>query len=101
MAKLYSSDDVAAFVANDQPKSFDVNFAMNKSISSDAIFSIIEAAILAAGDDYNDVTKSLGILSGNKYNIPAEFNKEISFNKKKYKLGSMGDFIFFSVVISK
>ena len=88
-------------MANEHPKSFDVTFAMNKSISSDAIFSIIEAAILATGDDYNDVTKSLGILSGNQYNIPAEFNKEISFNKKKYKLGSMGDFIFFSVVITK
>lgn len=96
MAQIYG--EKGGFVSYDYTKSFTVGFALSKTIPSEAIFSVIEAAIAAAGDDYNSVMKSLGVLSGNQYNIPAEYNREIEFNRKKYALNSFDDMILFNVV---
>ncbi|MBQ6296512.1 MAG: hypothetical protein IJK81_02240 [Selenomonadaceae bacterium] len=89
------------FVSYDYQKSFTVGFALSKSISSNLIFSIIEAAILASGDDYNSVMKSLGVMSGNQYSIPGEYNREITFNKNKYFLTSVDDMILLNISIQK
>ena len=89
------------FVSYDYQKSFTVGFALSKSIPSKNIFLVIEAAILAAGDDYNSVMKSLGVMSGNQYSIPGEYNKEITFNKNNYFLTSVDDMILLNISIQK
>ena len=87
--------------ANHIPKSFTVGFSLSKNIASDTIFSIIETAIKAAGDDYNSVMKFLGVLNGNRYSIPGEYSKEITFNKKNYFLTSVDDMILINISIPK
>ena len=99
MQEIYVGD--VAFMGRDYDKSFTASFAFNKKVDSKVIFSIIEAAILAAGDDYNSVMKSLGIMSGNQYSIPGEYNKEITFNKNKYFLTSIDDMILLNISIPK
>lgn len=99
MAAFYRED--GGFVSYDYQKSFTVGFALSKNIASDAIFSILEAAIKAAGDDYNSVMKSLGVANGNQYSIPGEYNKEITFNKKNYFLTSVDDMILINISIPK
>ena len=101
MALIYDSSGESAFMSHNNANSFDVGFTLNKDISSDAIFSIIEAAILAAGDNDNEVANKLGILSGNQYHIPGEYQREISLNGKKYSLASFDNHIILLVVIPK
>ena len=94
-------NELGGFGSFDNPKSFSVGFALSKDISSNNIFLILEAAIEAAGDDYNSVMKSLGVANGNRYSIPGEYNKEITFNKKKYFLTSADDMIIINISIPK
>ena len=94
-------NELGGFGSFDNPKSFSVGFALSKDISSNNIFLILEAAIEAAGDDYNSVMKSLGVANGNRYSIPGEYNKEITFNKKKYFLTSADDMILINISIPK
>ena len=94
-------NEKGGFISYDYPKSFTVGFALSKNISSNNIFLILEAAIIAAGDDYNSVMKSLGVVNGNHYSIPGEYNKEITFNNKKYFLTSVDDMILLNISIQK
>ena len=99
MAVLYG--ERGGFISYDYPKSFNVGFALSKDISSDGIFSIIEAAILAAGDDYDSVMKSLGTWQGNKYTIPGEYDRKTTVKNKTYALASIDEYILLNITIPK
>ena len=99
--KSFSGDSIA-FMTYDHSDSFSVNFNFVKeSAATDAVFSMIEAAILASGDNPNEVMKNLGVLSGDRYNIPAQYEKNISLNSKEYALMSVDEYILFSINMSK
>ena len=95
-------DDSIAFMTYDHSNSFSVVFNFVKeSVSADVLFPMIEVAILASGDNPNEVMKNLGVLNGDRYNIPGTYEKKISFNSKEYSLMSVDEYIIFSIEMSK
>ena len=89
------------FAGYDHASSIYVIICFNESVSAEKIFAVIEAAILASGEDYDKVAKSLGILTGTKYHINGGDNKETAFNKKTYSLFWVEDAITFTIDIPK
>lgn len=83
---------------NNQP--MHISFSLYESAPVDAVFAIIEATIAAVGDDEKKVTQALGILAGNHYNIPYNYNKKINFNNKEYYIIPFDRGIVFSVTIN-
>lgn len=91
-----------AFLGNDYKEALSLGFAFDESVSSEVIFSVIEAAILASGEDYDKVARSLGILSGDKYSIRGGDEKVTTFNGKKYSVHWVDvDKIFFVIEFEK
>ena len=78
-----------------------VEFRFHESISSSEIFAMINATILAAGDDYKKVGNKFGYLKETYYNLPGGFNKEITFDDKEYLLAWIDDYIIFRITIPK
>lgn len=72
-----------------------VHFDFDSDAPADAVFAIIEASIAAAGDDEEKVAKRLGILNGNRYSIPYNYQSKITFNDKEYSIiSSEGEIVF-------
>ena len=90
-----------AFMGQDNKEYLSLGFAFDESVSSDVIFSIIDAAILASGEDCDNVAKSLGILSGNKYSIRGGDEKKTTFNGKNYSVHWVDEGIFFVIEMKK
>lgn len=82
MQELYRGS--AVFMTMENNSSFQVQFAFKPEIPADALFPMIEAATLAAGDDYKKVFKNIGILKDNGYNIHHDTKYETDFSGKHY-----------------
>ena len=76
-------------------------FQFSEDVSADELFGIIDAAILAVGDDYKKVDETLGILKGTNYNIKAGYQNDITLNGKEYLLEWVGGSINFIIIITK
>lgn len=95
------SNGNVAFMGTEHPESLSIGFSFSHSTSPDVVFPVMEAAILASGEDCNNVTTKLGILNGNRYNIPGGYQKDIQLNGKRYSLMSVEEFIMLSINIPK
>mgnify|MGYP007069863617 CR=1 FL=1 len=91
----YDSD-----VGGQRNESINIGFSFYDEAPVDAVFAIIEATIAAVGDDEEKVAQALGILAGNHYNIPYNYNKKITFNDKEYSITPFDRGIVFSVTIN-
>lgn len=76
-----------------------IQFSFLSDAPAEAVFAIIEAAIAAAGDDEEKVAKRLGILNGNQYSIPYNYQSKITFNGKEYLISSSEGYINFLITI--
>ena len=76
-----------------------IQFDFLSDAPAEAVFAIIEAAIAAAGDDEEKVAKRLGILNGNQYSIPYNYQSKITFNGKEYLISSSEGYINFLITI--
>ncbi len=93
--------ELAEFSFRESETETKVYFAFHETISEGAIFAMIEAAILAAGDDYEKVSQRLGILSGNKYSIKGGDDKTIGFDDNTYSVKWPNEYVIFSIFIPK
>ncbi len=94
LSKLYPN-----IYSENQEIPLSVQFNFNSDTPAEAVFAIIEATIAAAGDDEEKVAKRLGILNGNRYSIPYNYQSKITFNDKEYSIHSYEGYIIFSVQI--
>lgn len=99
MRELYEGD--AVFMTMENNSIFQVQFAFKADIPADALFPMIEAATLATGDDYKEVFKKMGILTGKGYNIRHASEYEIDFGVNHYSFIWADDAFSFVIVIPK
>ena len=83
-----------------------VGFMFYENVNPDILFSVIEASIAAAGDDYETVATSLGIFNNNRYVIPVNYNENVNLQDKSYSISQSystqwGDSIYFTINIPK
>ena len=99
-SKNFTSVD-AVFKGYEEPKpAFMFQFS-ERFVSAKVMFGMIDAAIMAVGDDYKKVDEALGILNGINYNINGGYQKDITLNGKEYLIEWVGDSINFMIIISK
>lgn len=82
MRELYEGD--AVFMTMENNSMFQVQFSFKPNIPTDSLFPMMEAATLAAGDDYKEVFKKMGILTGKGYNIRHSSEYETDFGGNHY-----------------
>ena len=75
-------------------------FHFDEDISAKELFGMIDAAILAVGDDDKEVDTALGILKGTNYNINGGYQNNITFNGKEYFIEWVGGYISFMIILS-
>ena len=94
----------ASFTGYEEPR-LTLIFRFAENLSADEVFGMIDAAILAAGDDCEKVGKALGILYNsnnvNYYNVKGGYQKDITLNGKEYSIEWVGDSINFMIIILK
>ena len=90
----------ATFTGYEEPK-LTLVFQFAESTSASEVFGMIDAAILAVGDDYKKVDESLGILNETNYNINGGYQKDITVNGKEYLIEWVEDSINFMIIILK
>lgn len=61
---------------------FSFSFVINDKLGADETFAAMEGLIKASGGDAKQVMTGLGILSGAKYNLPANYAKEYMYDGK-------------------
>lgn len=71
-------------------QSLQLAFQIKHTLDSDAFFTAMEGFVKASGGDVGAVMKGLGLLSGKRYNLPADYAKEFVYNNLSYKVISMG-----------
>ena len=94
----------ATFTGYEEPK-LTLVFQFAENLSADEVFGMIDAAIMAVGDDCEEVGKALGILYNannmNYYNVKDGYQKDITFNDKEYLIEWVGGSINFMIIILK
>ena len=94
----------ASFTGYEEPK-LTLVFQFAENLSADEVFGMIDAAIMAVGDDCEEVGKALGILYNannvNYYNVEGGYQKDITFNSKEYLIEWVDETINFMIIISK
>lgn len=81
--------------------SLEINFRFHESIPASEIFAMIDAAIIAVGDDYKSVESMFGILKDGHYNIRGGYQKRIKYGSKEYELTWLGEYIVLDIKIPK
>ena len=99
MRELYRGE--AVFMTMENNSIFQVQFAFQPQIPADALFPMIEAATLAAGDDYKEVFKKMGILTSKGYNIRHASEYETDFGVNHYSFVWADDAFSLVIVIPK
>lgn len=94
----------ASFTGYEEPR-LTLIFRFSENLSADEVFGMIDAAIMAVGDDCEKVGKALGILYNsnnvNYYNVKGGYQKDITLNGKEYLIEWVGDSINFMIIILK
>ena len=72
-------------------QSLQLVFQMKNALDSQAFFAAMEGFVKASGGEVGAVMKGLGLLSGQSYNLPADYAKEFVYNNNlSYKIISVG-----------
>ncbi len=86
----FAGKKVDFFCGEGEDGSLIFQFMIGNDLESKAFFAVMEGFVKASGGNSDQVMKGLGILSGKKYNLPAHYEKEYTYNNNlQYKVTSM------------